>query len=565
MTDRQGRGRPPLSFLRWQVVGAGVGMLLVAGFILQSASAYETVLIAAGGGRYSEAVVGGPRYINPLLSQYNRVDADIASLVFSGLTRLDGCGNVHPDLAASWTVSEDGRQYTFQLREDASWHDGVPVVARDVVLTIQLVQDPDYPGPPSISRLWRDVEVEELSEREVRFELPESYAPFLAHTNLGLLPSHLLAGIAASELTKLPFNRLPVGTGPFQVVESDTQHVLLSVNQEYYGREDPYLEEVEFRFYRDLGEALRAYERGEVLAISDVSPEYLPEIASRAALNVYSAPLARMAIVLLNLKSPDALFLGDRTVRQALMYGLDRQGLVARALEGQGLVAHAPYSVCSWALDPAGSTYSFDPQLARELLEETGWQDSDGDGIRDKDGDRLAFRVLVPDERGAKAVAQEVARQWRSIGVEAEVLPMSFAEMVGQHLQGRSYDAALVELSLEGDPDPYVLWHSSQIDGGGQNYSAFVSREADGLLERARRVWDLEERRELYRQFQTVFTRELPALPLYYPVYTFAVSEAVHGVQLGPLMAPSDRFEQLPEWYVNYRRLRVKEGAIEAE
>ena len=120
------------------MVIAGVGVLLVAAVLLQSASAYDTVLVAASGGTYVEAVTGSPRYLNPVLAQGNRVDADISSLVFSGLTRLDECGNVVPDLAASWDVSPDGLSYTFSLRENAFWHDGVPVVAADVVFTIAL-------------------------------------------------------------------------------------------------------------------------------------------------------------------------------------------------------------------------------------------------------------------------------------------------------------------------------------------------------------------------------------------------------------------------------------------
>ena len=535
-------------------------MLIVLGFLLQSAAAYNTVLVAAGGGTYVEAMVGGPRYINPVLSQFSPVDADIASLVFSGLTRLDECGNVLPDLATSWEIAADGRQYTFHLREDALWHDGVPVVAEDVAFTVGVVQSPDYSGPPAIARLWRDVKVTVGDGHVVRFELPEPYAPFLTYTDLGILPSHVLRGVPVAELAKAEFNRLPIGSGPFMVSESDADHVLLAPSPGYYG-EHPYLTGVEFRFYRDLGEALRAHERGEVLGVAGVTPEYLPQVAAEARLNVYSVPLARVTMLLLNLKGANATFLGEKLVRQALMYGLDRQGLISKALEGRALLAHAPFGVCSWALDPSGPTYEFDPPTAKAILESQGWSDHDGDGVRDKDGRSLRMTLLVSDERTSKAVGQEIARQWRSLGVQVEVMPLSFPDMVAQRLEPRDFDAALVELSLEGDPDPYPLWHSTQAQAGGQNYSAFVNKEVDGLLESARREWDLGKRQLMYQRFQQILMEELPALPLYYPIYTYAVDQSVHGVQLGPLIRSGDRFRSLPQWYINYRRVRLRQGS----
>ncbi|MHB1475518.1 MAG: ABC transporter substrate-binding protein, partial [Dermatophilaceae bacterium] len=339
--------RPRQSLLRWQIVTAGIGLVVVAGFLLQSAGSYRTVLVAAGGGTYVEAMVGGPRYINPLLSQYNQVDASIAALVFNGLTTTDACGNVVPDLAERWGVSGDGLRYTFDLRQDAYWHDGVPVVAEDVAYTVSVIQSPDYQGPPSIAPLWREVKVTVLDEHTIAFDLPEPYGAFLSYTSIGILPSHVLSGTPVAELTELEFNRLPIGSGPYEVVESDSGHVLLRPAATYYG-EHPYVDGVEFRFFRDLGEALRAHERSEVQGIAGVTAEYIPEVAASGGLNVYSGPLARLSIIMLNLKSASSPYLEERSVRQALMLGLDRNALVANVLEGRGLVAHAPFSVCSW-------------------------------------------------------------------------------------------------------------------------------------------------------------------------------------------------------------------------
>ena len=250
-------------------------------------------------------------------------------------------------------------------------------------------------------------------------------------------------------------------------------------------------------------------------------------------------------------------------MRQALMLGLDRAAIVSGVLEGRGLVAHAPFSLCSWALDANGPIYEYDPLQAKSLLEGAGWSDHDGDGTRDKDGRSLTLSLVVQDERSNRAVADAIARQWARIGVRTEVVPLAFADLVEGRLQTRLFDAALVDMSLEGDPDPYVFWHSSQAQAGGQNYSSFVDQEADGLLEAARREWDTEKRRQMYQRFQQIFSQEVPALPLYYPVYSYAVDDGVHGVRLGPMTRPEDRFRSLPEWYLNSRRLRMNEGAVD--
>lgn len=300
------------------------------------------------------------------------------------------------------------------------------------------------------------------------------------------------------------------------------------------------------------------------MGVGGLTADYLAGITADRDLNLYSAPLARMVMVILDLESTTAPFLGEAEMRQALQLGLDRRTLVGTVLEGRGLVAHSPYSSCSWALDPQGPTVEHDPVQARDRLEALGWVDEDGDGIRSKDGQSLALELLVTDDRQSLAVAREVARHWSEIGVSAQVTAIGFNDLVSGRLATGEFDAAVVELSLGGDPDPYVLWHSSQSGGVGQNYAGYVNREADELLEQARRTWDQSIRTGMYHRFQAIVAEELPGLPLYYPVYTYAVDVDVSGVELGPMVSPSNRFQSINEWYVNYRKVRVRRTGIDA-
>jgi peptide/nickel transport system substrate-binding protein len=173
--------------------------------------------------------------------------------------------------------------------------------------------------------------------------------------------------------------------------------------------------------------------------------------------------------------------------------------------------------------------------------------------VRSHNGQPLSFTLLVSTDPIQTAVAQEVARQWGALNVQATVVVSAPLE-VRDALEQRNYQAALVELALPGDPDPYPLWHQTQITVG-QNYAGFDHRQISEIIETARIVSDPAQRKALYAQFQDLFTQEVPAVLLYYPFYTYGVSDKVLGVQIGPLMYPSDRFVTVNKWYMVTQRV----------
>ena len=151
-----------------------------------------------------------------------------------------------------------------------------------------------------------------------------------------------------------------------------------------------------------------------------------------------------------------------------------------------------------------------------------------------------------------------IAADWLEIGVRAVPQAVSFAGMVSDFLYPRRFDAALVSWELAGDPDPYPLWHSTMVEGG-QNYGGWAHRRADEVMEQARMAADQAQRAALYREFQDIFAEELPALPLFYPVYSFGVRAEVHDVTLARLNEPSGRFRTLSDWYLVTRRVTVRD------
>ncbi len=551
--------------IRWQFLLILFGVVLLAVLLTYLAVNYTTVLRPSHGGTYVEGLVGQPRVLNPLLCGFEQPDQELCSLVFSGLTRLNSLGQVEPDLANDWEISDDALSYTFHLRANAYWHDETPVTADDVILTIRLLQDPEFPGPPELGAdIWQRVTIEKVDRLTVRFVLPEPYAPFLDYTTVGILPSHKIAGIRAAALPGADLNMAPVGSGPFQVeeVHSDNGAVTSIILKSFprYFRARSYLDRIQFRFYPTEREALQAYGDGKVQGVARLRPDDLARAGALPGLQLYSAPIAELGMVFLNLDQDDVPFFQDQDVRQALMLALDRQLLINAVLEGQALIADGPIVPGTWAHSPDVPRYARDLELAAELLDGAGWRQATDTAVRTKAGAQLAFTLLSSNLPPRRAVALMLAQQWSEVGVEVTVQTVP-APALREALESRDYQAALVHLRLPGDPDPYPFWHETQVDGG-QNYAQLRHRRISELIESARVTPNPHARLELYAEFQQLFAEELPALPLYVPVYTYAVDSTINDVQIGPLMHPADRFRTLLNWWIVHRRVLVSETEV---
>ena len=160
-------------------------------------------------------MVGSLGRLNPLLDWNNPADRDIDRLVFSGLIKFDSHGLPQPDLAESWGTSTDGTIYNFTIRPKAEWHDGTPVTSDDVIFTIDLIKSSSL-FPQDIRDLWSQIDVKKLDDKNLKFTLPEPFAPFLDYATFGILPKHLLGTTVPDQLANARFNIDPVGTGPYK-------------------------------------------------------------------------------------------------------------------------------------------------------------------------------------------------------------------------------------------------------------------------------------------------------------------------------------------------------------
>jgi peptide/nickel transport system substrate-binding protein len=413
--------------------------------------------------------------------------------------------------------------------------------------------------------MWQQINIIRLDDLRVQFQLPEPFAPFLDYLTIGLLPDHLLRGVSAGELIDHPYNIQPVGTGPFAfdrfiVEDGEVVSVSLVSFPEFYGS-GPFLERVEFRFFEDTRDAIDAYIAGEVQGIGTVDASILTEVLESSQLNLHTSRLPRMTLVFLNTKHGEKTYLAEKKFRQALMLSINRQWIINRALNGQGLIPSGPIMPGTWAYSDRLESLPYDPNRAAQLLDELGWELPAGaspgtpEYRRSKDDQFLSLELTYADNAAHKSVAEMLKTNWESIGIQIELDEAESEDLREMYLEPRDFDAVLtdIDLSRSPDPDPYPFWHDSQTETG-QNYGGFTDRNISIWLEQARVNPDFGRRAELYRNFQHRFQDQLPALLLYYDVYSYAIDSQVQGVTVGPLYDPSDRFSNIVDWFLISRR-----------
>jgi peptide/nickel transport system substrate-binding protein len=549
--------------LRWQilVVLVTLGIVAVLLFSQQSPTITGPILPQPEqGGVYTEGLVGSLGRLNPLLDWNNTADRSVNRLLFTGLVRFDEQGLPKADLAEAWGVAQDGTVYNFSIRQNAVWHDGTPVTSDDVLFTIDRMKSVGSLYPQDIKDLWGKIEVEKLSEKVLKFTLPEPFVPFMDYLTFGVLPKHVLEATPADQLPDAEFNINPVGTGPYEfdhliVDDGQITGVVLTVSETYYGA-PPFIEQVVFRYYQTSADAMDAYQQGDVLSVSQITSDVLSTALEEPSLSVYTSRLPQISYVLLNLNNPEVAFFQDPKLRRALMLGINRPYIVNTFLQGQAVLADGPVLPSSWAYHDGIEHFEYNPDEAINILKAEGYViPAEGGDVRGKEGTLLSFTMLHPDDEIHTRIAQTIRDEWAAIGVGVQLQAVPYDTLASDFLASRKYHAALVDLNLARtpDPDPYPFWHQAEA-AGGQNYSQWDNRAASEYLEQARVTADYTLRTRLYRNFQVVFSKELPALPLFAPVYSYGVDSQVKGVQVAPLYDPSDRLATFPGWYLITRR-----------
>lgn len=385
------------SFFQWKQVFKVLGrkekwllllcIIMVVGsssFLWHSFYLKNTEIKPAEGGKYTEGVVGQPRYINPVLSAANEVDRDLTELIFSGLMKYNEKGEVIPDLISSYKVSEDGEIYEVYLKENVLWHDNQKLTSDDVVFTVERIQNSDYKSPYQAS--WIGVEAEKISNFGVRFKLKNPYNAFLENLTIKILPKHVFETILPENFGLTIYNLKPIGSGPFkfkgltQDKSGNIKSLDLVRNSEYYDRL-PFIRELSFNFYSDEASLTEAAGKKD---IDGFSPIWLKEenFSDKNSLSTYKIALPRYFAVFFNLEN--SKILSEKQVRQALSFATNKTEIVKEALGEEGIVVSSPILSEIFGLPQPVKTYEFNLEKAREILDAAKFKDDNSDGIREK-------------------------------------------------------------------------------------------------------------------------------------------------------------------------------------
>jgi len=513
------------------------------------------VEVASIGGVYTEGFIGFPQLINPLYASTSDADNDLAHLIYSGLMRYDSNEGLVPDLAESYTVSEDGKTYTFNLRDDAKWHDGKPVQVDDIIFTFTAIQNPEYRSPLQIS--FSGISIKQTGEHTVVFELSEPFNPFLSLLTVGILPSHLWQDIAPLNVAVTELNKKPIGSGPFtfEKLEKDIKGIrsyTLSANRDFY-RGSPKIDSFIVKFYTDATSATEALRNQNIEGISYLPPEVVTDFENDPKLNIFSPALHQYNAVFFNQKN--SVVIEDDAVRKALAGSVDRIELINEALGGRGKVTN------SFILDGMIGAYpdlvvpKLDLADANKTLEDAGWLLEEGSPIRKKGEQSLSIQISTLGSEEFVKTAEVLKTQWLKVGADISINIISNTDFQNNTLRNREYDILLSGELYGIDPDPYAFWHSSQTNYPGFNLSGFSNRKADEFIEQGRIDTDPEKRAEAYRALQDLVIEENSAIFLYQPTYSFALPKKLQNVSVSHIISPADRFSTITDWYIKTKKI----------
>lgn len=467
--------------------------------------------------------------LNPVVanSAYDRL---VANYLFTPLVHYDR--NLQPmaGLAKSWRISDGGRLYRFELNERATFADGKPVRASDVVFTLRKIADPaseamQIRGSFELLDLSRTRAVDEHTV-EVAFREPLA-TQLTSFNDVLVLPEH----VYAKGSFRNDFNGQAVGSGPYRLVRRETgKDVVLERRADYWGVR-PHIQTVVFKVVTDHNTAWNALKRGEIDETPITSDRWMREHDdSTLKQTIEFRRFYTLNYNAIAWNNRHAL-LADRHIRRALAMCIPVGSLAKDVYQGTARGMSGPFSPDEWAYNPSVPMIRYDPEEARKIFARLGWVDSDGDGLLEKGGKRFSLDfIVITGNAPTQQLAQTLQGEWKKLGLEIHLVLLDGAAAI-QRIVAGNYDAAYVGWSLDANPDPYALFHSTEIPPRGQNIVFYSSREADRLIEDARRELDQAKRKALYWRFHEVVAADQPYAWVVQSSAKWGINKRVRGVE----------------------------------
>lgn len=510
------------------------------------------ITVPENGGTFNEGVIGVPRLINPILA-VSETDRDLTALIYSGLMRSTPDGLI-PDVAESYSISEDLMTYNFKIRQNAVFHDNKPITADDVLFTIINAQNPEIKSPKRSN--WEGVVIEKISDHELNFHLKKPYPPFLQNMTLGILPKHIWNQIDISEFSLSNFNLEPIGSGPYKLESIDKDSIgipksysLVPFKKFVLGR--AHIDNINIFFAKNQADLLSLYDSGKIEAIHGISPSIAKEYLNGGK-RVESIPLPRIFGIFFN--QDEAQVLATSAVRKALDMATPKQYVVDKTLSGFGTVINNTIPLNIFA-DTNSDTLSQEEKIvaAEKILIDAGWK-KNGDGIMEfenkTDKKVLSFSVSTGNVPELITAAQTVIEEWKKIGAQVELRIYEPSDLNVNAIRPRKYDALLFGLIIGRDLDFYAFWHSSQRNDPGLNISKYANINADKVLEEIRETSDADMLKEKFAALNNEISKDTPAVFLYSPDFIYILSKNIKGFEVKDMVTAEERFLNIHKWFI---------------
>ncbi len=526
---------------------AGCIFLIIFGIIgfFNSVSNSFSITTPTYGGNVTEGILGNPRFINPVLA-VSDIDQDLTRIVYSGLVRKISDGSLEsqiiPDIAESYTISDDGKTYTFTIKEKAVFHDKKPITAYDVAFTIQTIQDTRLQSPEFNN--WFGVTTEIIDAKTIAIILPRAFSGFLENATVGILPAHIWGNFSPEEFLASTYNSQPVGSGPYALkkVNRDkngvpTNYVFKAFNR--FTLQKPYIQKVVINIYPNEELLLSAYQKGDIALLGGIRP-YALDIADKK--NTITTPLPRMFGLFLN-PEKKTIF-KDQQLVTLLKNTISSQSIIDSVFQGYAQEISHPFPELHQK-----NKNQFTPELVKQKLDTLGWKLNPETGIRLKNNTPLSFTIATADTAELKYTAQLIQQQLQSIGIKVEIEVFQLNDLENSIIKPRNFDALLFGQFIRNDADIYAFWHSTQTTDPGLNITRFSSKNLDAKIETLFETLDPEKRNDLLIDIQQE-TANAPIIWLYQPSFIYATRKNVRGIYLESLVTKKDRFNTIYQWYL---------------
>ncbi|OIO32487.1 MAG: hypothetical protein COZ49_01630 [Candidatus Yonathbacteria bacterium CG_4_10_14_3_um_filter_47_65] len=539
--------------------------------LLWSVNARLSVEVPTQGGSYAEGVIGAPHLINPIFAVSDS-DKDLSALIYSGLLRAKSGGGFENDLAEGYTVSDDELIYTFKLKDDLYWHDGMPISADDVVFTVNIAksdhQNNILKNPKSAE--WEGITIEKTTDREVRFTLSHPYAKFLVNATLGILPKHIWGNIDPTQFAFSIYNAQPIGSGPYKI--KSVKHGKKGSEDivEYYDLSpfkkfalgEPFIKDVRIHFYPNAEQLLYGFTHGKIGGMTTASSELAAETATREdgihAVRTSALPITFGVFFNQNQSS----VLADKNVRKALNVSIDRETVIKNVLNGYATAIDSPVPPGATGYrDMAPSTLSMEEKIekAKTILEDAGWVYNETSGIREKkvkgDVQTLTFSISTSNVPQLENTADILKTTWGKLGASVEIKIFEIGDLKENVIRPRKYDSLLFGNFIEQSSDLFSFWHSSKRLDPGQNIALYTNITVDKLLEGTRSIANRDEQIEKYEAFEDEIRKDIPAVFIYSPDFMYLVPKKIQGMTLEQITVPSERFLDIYQWYIETNKI----------